>query len=407
MKILIYAHAFAPMIGGVETYTMLLARGLVANSPADVIVVTQARANGMADLALPFRVVRRPGFVRLVRLVREANVIHIANPALLPMLLAWLLRKPTAVQHDGYQSACPNGMFFYQPTQSDCTGHFLARRYQKCIRCNSGSLGIWGSLRILLLTFPRRWLNSRMALNIGPTKHVGNRVRLPRTEIIYHGVPFPPEDDSAANSGARAIIDQARSSVCFAYVGRMVQEKGVPVLLRAAHLLARQGYEFRLKLIGDGPVRAELESLTDELGLRERTVFTGPLRGEALHDALKEATAAVMPSIWEDVAPLTSIEHMMNGRPLVASDIGGLGELVDGVGLKFSAGDSEGLADCLRRVLENPALVDQLGKSASARARILFTMDRTIKDHLRAYLQIAGSELTPKRAPGTDQVSGN
>ena len=118
------------------------------------------------------------------------------------------------------------------------------------------------------------------------------------------------------------------------------------------------------------------ERMTDTLGLRERTVFMGSLQGEALHNAMKDATAAIMPSIWEDVAPLASIEHMMNGRLLVASDIGGLGELVNGVGLKFPPGDSEALADCLRQVLERPGLAHELGNKASARARVLFTHDR-------------------------------
>ena len=113
--------------------------------------------------------------------------------------------------------------FSINPRKQPCPGHFLARRYHECLRCNSGDFGMWGSFRILLLTFPRRWLNSRMALNIGPTKHVARRVGLPRTEIIYHGVPFPFEmwNDAGANSSS--------SPICFAYVGRMVQEKGIPV----------------------------------------------------------------------------------------------------------------------------------------------------------------------------------
>jgi len=172
----------------------------------------------------------------------------------------------------------------------------------------------------------------------------------------------------------------------------MVQAKGVPVLLRAAQRLQKLGYEFRLKLIGDGPVRADLERMTDELGLRSRTIFTGFLQGDALDEAMREATAAVMPSIWQDVAPLASIEHMMKGRLLIASDIGGLGELVDGVGLKFPAGDDEALADCLRRVLEEPRLARELGNSARERARLLFTLDRMAKEHLQVYATIAPSK---------------
>jgi glycosyltransferase involved in cell wall biosynthesis len=120
---------------------------------------------------------------------------------------------------------------------------------------------------------------------------------------------------------------------------------------------------------------------------------------------MRGATAAVMPSIWQDVAPLASIEHMMNGRLLVASDIGGLAELVDGVGLKFPAGDSEALADCLRRLLENPQLGRDLRRNATARARQLFNEERTLREHLRAYLQVASK--TPQNSLyGTDPAHG-
>lgn len=387
MKLLIYTHPFAPMIGGIETYIMLLARGL-SNGPRtdsdffDVTLATQAAANGMDDSALPFRVIRRPKVARLARLIWETDVLHITNPAFLPMLLAWLLRKPVVVEHDGYQAACPNGLLFHGSTKSDCPGYFLSRRYRECLRCNWQDPGSWESLRMLLLTFPRRWLCSRVTVNIGASHHVAGRVAMPRTQVIYHGVPDPPavtEPDEPSTS----------SGVCFAYVGRMIKEKGVAVLLRAAQLLATQGYEFRLKLIGDGPVRAELERMTDELGLRERTVFTGFLQGQALQAALREATAAVMPSIWEDVSPLACSEHMMNGRLLIASDLGGLGELVDGTGLKFAAGNVEALAECLRCVVEDPNLARELGAKARARARELFGQDRMVSDHAQVYSRIA------------------
>jgi len=229
-----------------------------------------------------------------------------------------------------------------------------------------------------------------MTLHIGPSEHVARRIEIPGTQIVYHGLP-------SSSAATQVSASPVGSAVCFAYVGRMVQEKGVPVLLRAAHRLQDRGYDFRLKLIGDGPVRADLQRMTDELGLRTRTVFAGFLQGKALDDAMSEVTAAVMPSIWEDVAPLASIEHMMNGRLVIASDLGGLGELVDGVGLKFPPGDDEALADCLRQVLEQPRLTCDLGNSAIERARSLFTQDRMVKDHLEIYAQIIRVESDKTR----------
>jgi glycosyltransferase involved in cell wall biosynthesis len=387
VRVLIYTHPFAPQVGGIETYTMLLAQGLSTPSKGtstdliEVTVATRAAANGMNDSALPFRVVRRPRFLKLVDLVRRADVIHVAGPAFLPMLLGWLLRKAIAVEHDGYQAACPNGLFFYEPTKTDCPGHFLPRRYHLCLRCNWQNSGRLKSLWMLLMTFPRRWLCRRMTINIGASYHVARRVALPRSQTVYHGVP---------NSSA-GLQDEAVSvspPLCFVYVGRMVREKGLPVLLRAARRLADCGYAFRLKLIGDGPERTALERMVNDLGLGNCTHFTGFLTGKELQEAMKGSAAAVMPSLWEDVSPLSAIEQMIQGRPLVASDIGGLGELVDAVGLKFTAGDDAGLAECLRRILDRPELARELGKKARERALELFTQERMVNDHRRLYFQL-------------------
>ena len=95
----------------------------------------------MDDTAFPFRVVRHPGVRKLAQLVKEADVIHVAGPAFLPMLIGLILSKPVVVEHSGYQSVCPNGMLLYGPTGSNCSGHFMARRYHKCLRCNAQEMG--------------------------------------------------------------------------------------------------------------------------------------------------------------------------------------------------------------------------------------------------------------------------
>src|SRR5580704_8096898 len=100
LNILIYARTWAPSVGGVETITGSLARGLAdlskmeSGDPILVTVVTLTPADRMNDSRLPFEVIRCPSFVRFVRLVRSASVIHLAGPALLPLSLAWFFRKP-------------------------------------------------------------------------------------------------------------------------------------------------------------------------------------------------------------------------------------------------------------------------------------------------------------------------
>jgi len=176
----------------------------------------------------------------------------------------------------------------------------------------------------------------------------------------------------------------------FAYVGRLVAEKGVTVLLQSAKELVDAGYSFRLKIIGDGPERSKLENMVNSLGLEGRVNFLGSLTGEHLTSELKAAAAVVMPSVWEETAGLSAIEQMMRGGTVIASDIGGLGEVVGEAGLKFATGDVASLASCLRRLLDDPGLTKTLGGKARERARDLFSQERMVEEHLGLYRKLSG-----------------
>jgi len=109
---------------------------------------------------------------------------------------------------------------------------------------------------------------------------------------------------------------------------------------------------------------------------------------DAISDLLADASAVVMPSVWEDVAPLVAIEQMIQGRLVIASDIGGLGETVDGYGLKFPAGDVNALASCMRQVLDDPSLAKKLGGRAQIHASEVFAEKRMVEEHLNLYREL-------------------
>jgi len=371
-------------MGGIQTVTLSLATGLAEwgkthpGESVEVIFVTQTPANGMDESQLPFCVVRRPSVRELIRYVRSADVLHLAGPALLPLLFARFLRTPTVVEHHGYQSVCPNGLLLYAPDQTICPGHFMAARYQKCLKCNAKDLGWAGTFRHLVTTFPRRWLCERVTRNIAVSQHVAMRIALPRTSTIYHGIQDACEvrPDSSPHSADRLRIG---------YVGRLVGEKGLPLLLDAAKQLAQKGVSFHLTLVGDGTQREELENTTRGLGLQDRVTFTGELQASELEEVLREIQVIVMPSRCEETAGLAAMEQMMRGGVVVAADIGGLSEVVGDAGLKFFTADSAALAACLLQIHENPSLINSLGSAARSRARQFFNLDSMIQRHIRVY----------------------
>jgi glycosyltransferase involved in cell wall biosynthesis len=388
LRLIIYTHDWAPSVGGIQTVYMALASGFSAWSKnhagesVEVTLITQSPAQGMDDSRVPFDVVRQPSLRKLVNLIRSGDLLHVAGPAILPLIIGWATRKPIVIEHHGYQSVCPNGLLIYGPDYSVCPGHFMAGRYAMCVRCNSANEGWVKSFRGVVLTFLRRWLARRAAVNVAPSRHIERRIELPRTQIIYHGVPAAPPPERKLSH------HQEGTSTCFAYVGRLVTEKGLLTLLGACREIGDRGYSFRLKIVGDGPERSRLQNLTKELNLEARVQFVGNVPVDRIADTLSDTSAVVMPSIWEDVAPLVAIEQMMQGRLVIASDIGGLGETINGYGLKFPAGDTAALASCMRRVLDDPSLAKEMGDRAHRQALKAFAEKRMVEEHLKLYRRL-------------------
>ena len=390
MKLLIYSHYFAPSVGGVETIVLSLAQGLAAlchpgakEEPFEVTVVTQTPAEEFDDSSVPFTVVRRPNLLKLWRLVSGSDAVHVAGPSLAPMVLAWIAGKPFVVEHHGYQAICPNGILVHQPDRSVCPGHFQAKRYGKCLRCRAHEVSWPRSFISLLLMVPRHFLARRAAHNIAISRHVAERHALPRSLVLYYGI-----EDRSGDDQPTAASKTNDGKIRFAYVGRLVSEKGLPLLLDAAQILVRDGRTFELWLVGDGPQRAELEGIVRRNALGNTVRITGFLQGEELAEALMRVHVVVMPSLWEETAGLAAIEQMMRGRLVIASKIGGLGQIVDEAGLMFTPGKAESLAQCMRDVLLNPARITAMGSVARSRARELFLRDRMIAEHARLYRQV-------------------
>jgi FkbM family methyltransferase len=396
MRILIYSHAFAPNVGGVETVVMHLAAGLsrVVNAnggpSAEVTVVTPVLRGTFDDGTLPFRLVRCPSLLELARQIRHADVMHVAGASFLPMLLGLLLGKPVVVEHHGFQTICPNGQLLHEPTQKPCPGHFIAGRHRECIRCNA-QIGLLASLKLWLLTFPRRWLCARAAANVTPTRWLSSLLGLPRMTTIYHGLPGECNHDFSPVSSLPPVV---------AFIGRLVSTKGVDVLLRAASRVKAKGLAFTLRIIGDGPQRSCLEEQAEAMNLGDRVKFLGYQPDAKLPEALSGVSTVVVPSLAGEVFGLVAAENMRRGiLPIVSGDA--LAEVVGDTGLSFPPGDDEALAGCLEWVLRSPEYSATGRRRARQRAMGCFSGSLMAAQHLAVYDGLMGGPTSP---PGGSTV---
>ncbi len=198
---------------------------------------------------------------------------------------------------------------------------------------------------------------------------------------------------SAVNNGVDLkIYESARAfprekmlpaSCCFAmiYVARLVFPKDQDCMIRA---LKKMPESVHAVFVGDGERRAQCESLAAELGVRDRAHFLG-VRAD-VPALLKAADCVVMSSRYEGLS-LSSVEGMAAGKPVVASDVPGLAEVVGGAGILFPQGDESALAGTIMRLATDKDFYAHTATACSRRAQN-FDIRKTAAEYLKIYDEV-------------------
>ena len=180
---------------------------------------------------------------------------------------------------------------------------------------------------------------------------------------------------------------------------------GRPVILTAARLEEQKGHRFLLEaagavpeavflLAGEGAERTDLEARAQALGLSERVRFLG--YRQDIPALLAACDLFVLPSLYEGL-PLSVLEAMAAGKPVIATDIGGTREAIDhdGTGLLVPPADPAALAAAIRRVLGDPVLAARLAAAGQARVRAEFTADVMVRRMSSLYEELVGAVPGP------------
>jgi len=157
------------------------------------------------------------------------------------------------------------------------------------------------------------------------------------------------------------------------FVGRLAGIKGVPLLLEALVRLRTAHPDVRLTLIGDGPERSALEAMTQAMDLSDIVTFTGYLGQTEVAEHLCQSDILVLPSFAEGV-PVVLMEAMAARRPVIATRVGGVQELVeDGIsGLTIPPGDVDTLTSSIEKLLSDPDLCLKMGVAGRAKVEAAF-----------------------------------
>jgi glycosyltransferase involved in cell wall biosynthesis len=184
------------------------------------------------------------------------------------------------------------------------------------------------------------------------------------------------------------------SQFTIGYVGRLVEEKGVQVLLQAVDGLTG---EWRLCILGSGPTQSQLEALAQQLNIVDRVTFGSPIPSAQMPDFYNQLDTLVLPSLtrphWKEQFGRVLIEAMACGVPVVGSRSGEIPHVIGQAGLTFTEGDVQELRGRLSQLMDDLSLHADLAKRGRERVLAHYTQARIATETYEVYRQL----LTPAR----------
>ncbi|MBU4556712.1 MAG: glycosyltransferase family 4 protein [Actinobacteria bacterium] len=214
----------------------------------------------------------------------------------------------------------------------------------------------------------------------------GSGIASERIEVISNGVDVEALAQ-AAREIPRPLALPAGNGPLVVCVARLEPVKGVEFFVRAAAMLADSHPQARFAIVGVGSQESRLREIAVAAGLQSRLAFLGDVaRVEPL---LAAATVVVMPSLSEALG-LVALEAGALSRPVVASSVGGLVEVIDDgeTGLLVPAADPSALAQAIGTLLAQPDLVRRLGAAARVRVSGHYTLERMIDGYMSLYKRL-------------------
>jgi glycosyltransferase involved in cell wall biosynthesis len=197
--------------------------------------------------------------------------------------------------------------------------------------------------------------------------------------------------DSNGRGETRRVLGIGEGPFTVGWIGRMTGIKRTDDVLLAFKSLRERGIDARLCLVGDGPDRDQVERRARELGVMRETLFLG--YQEQVASFFAAFDAFILPSANEGT-PVTAIEALAAGKPVVATRVGGIPDVVrDGEdGFLVAPGDVEALADRLAQLATDEKLRARMGEAARARVRERYSVERLVDDVDRLYRSLLEAE---------------
>ncbi|MBW1785296.1 MAG: glycosyltransferase family 4 protein [Deltaproteobacteria bacterium] len=201
-----------------------------------------------------------------------------------------------------------------------------------------------------------------------------------RASLIYNALETP-------QASPRPLCFENPTLLC---LGRVVDDKGFDIAVKALPRIIEKAPKVRLIIAGDGPARPDLMNMSNALGLSDAVKFTGWVNPAGVPDLINTADVVIVPSRCREAFGLVALQAAQMGRPVIATRVGGLPEVVldNETGVLIAGEDHAALSNAVLELLHNPAKANRLGECGRFRARRIFSWESYLGKYDKLYQQI-------------------
>ena len=188
------------------------------------------------------------------------------------------------------------------------------------------------------------------------------------------------------------------------FMGRLVYEKGIQHLIAAMPKVLANYHDAKLVIAGKGGMIDELKAQAEYLGISNKVCFAGYMNGRDVEKMYKAADISVFPSTYEPFG-IVALEGMLAERPIVVSDAGGLGEIVEHgqTGMKSYCGNSNSIADSILELLFNPELCANIVRNAKVKVKNNYNWKKIAQDTHFVYQKAICETMAEKQKRQLEQ----
>lgn len=277
-----------------------------------------------------------------IDVVHLHNIAHQIGPAIIKV--AKDNNLPIIQTLHDYKLICPNYTLF---SKGEICKMCKGGKYYNCVKrkCHNGSFfkSLLGSFEAYLNNKIKNYYKD-VDLFIAPSTYMKNAcvefgVSEEKIKVIVNFGRFNNSEEIERENGNEYLL----------YFGRLSGEKGLNTLIKA---MKDENIKSELRLVGAGPEYKNLEKMIEDLDLENKVGLLGPKYGHELKIIIANAKAIVIPSVWPENMPLTMLEALSLGVPVIVSKVGGLREIIKDSynGISFRAGDELALSEAIKKL---------------------------------------------------------